>query len=136
MITKRLREYINGSWFKGLDNQVGDHVFIRGTPAPVGSGVDLFENGKLLPGRFWGTLIASDQQAAVCFLRVCTATAGVLIYRNPNKKSTLEEDILKVEEALGDEYKKQSEAMLAATLTYGSKDDKTEIVRPDEGRVV
>ncbi len=63
----------------------------------------------------------------VCLSVICTATAGVLIYRNPNKKSTLEEDILKVEEALGDEYKKQSEAMLAATLTYGSKDDKTEI---------
>lgn len=63
----------------------------------------------------------------VCMTVICTATAGVLIYRNPNKKSTLEEDILKVEEALGDEYKKQSETTLAATLTYGSKDDKTEI---------
>ena len=62
-----------------------------------------------------------------CLTVICTATAGVLIYRNPNKKSTLEEDILKVEEALGDEYKKQSETTLAATLTYGSKDNKTEI---------
>lgn len=34
---------------------------------------------------------------AVCMTVICTATAGVLIYRNPNKKSTLEEDILKVE---------------------------------------
>ena len=64
---------------------------------------------------------------AVCMTVICTATAGVLIYRNPNKKSTLEDDILKVEEALGDEYKKQSETTLAATLTYGSKDDKTKI---------
>ena len=56
-----------------------------------------------------------------CLSMICTATAGVLIYRNPNKKSTLEEDILKLEEALGDEYKKQSETTLAATLTYGSR---------------
>ena len=34
-----------------------------------------------------------------CLTVICTATAGVLIYRNPNKKSTLEEDILKVEDA-------------------------------------
>lgn len=60
----------NGSWFKGLDNQVGNHVFIRGTPASGGGGVDLFGNSKFLPGRFRGTLVASDQKSAVCFLRV------------------------------------------------------------------
>ena len=52
-----------------------------------------------------------------CLTVICTATAGVLIYRNP-KKSTLEEDILKVEDVLGDQYKKQSVTTLAATLTY------------------
>ena len=43
------------------------------------------------------------------------------------KKSTLEEDILKVEDALGDQYKKQSVTTLAATLTYGDEDADTKI---------
>lgn len=59
-----------GSRFKRLDNQVGNHIFIWGTPAPGGGGVDLFGNGKFLSGRFRGTQEASDQQAAVRFLRV------------------------------------------------------------------
>ena len=50
-----------------------------------------------------------------------------MIYRNPNKKSTLEEDIVKVEDALGDQYKKQSVTTLAATLTYGDEDADTKI---------
>ena len=62
-----------------------------------------------------------------CLTVICTATAGVLIYRNPNKKSTLEEDIVKVEDALGDQYKKQSVTTLAATLTYGDEDADTKI---------
>ena len=62
-----------------------------------------------------------------CLTVICTATAGVLIYRNPNKKSTLEEDILKVEDVLGDQYKKQSVTTLAATLTYGDEDADTKI---------
>ena len=62
-----------------------------------------------------------------CLTVICTATAGVLIYRNPNKKSTLEEDIVKVENALGDQYKKQSVTTLAATLTYGDEDADTKI---------
>lgn len=62
-----------------------------------------------------------------CLIVICAAIAGVSVYRNSNRKSTLEEDILKIEDALGNEYKKQSVTTLAATLTYGNKDDETEI---------
>lgn len=37
----------------------------------------------------------------------CVAVA-VLVYSNSNRESTLKEDILKIEDALGDEYNKQS----------------------------
>ena len=62
-----------------------------------------------------------------CLTVLCLAAAGILLYRNSDKKTTLEEDILKIEEALGDEYKKQSETTLAATHTYGNEDNDTKI---------
>ena len=62
-----------------------------------------------------------------CMIVICMAVAGILVYRNSDKKTTLEEDILKMEEALGDKYKKQSETTLAATLTYANEDNDTKI---------
>lgn len=57
-----------------------------------------------------------------CLIVIFVLIAGVVTYRNSNKKSTLEEDILKIEDALGDQYEKQSVTTLAATLTYGNED--------------
>ncbi len=62
-----------------------------------------------------------------CMIVICMAVAGILVYRNSDKKTALEEDILKMEEALGDKYKKQSETTLAATLTYANEDNDTKI---------
>ncbi len=62
-----------------------------------------------------------------CLIVIFASLAGVMIYRNSNRKSTLEEDILKIEDAIGDEYKKQSVTTLAATLTYGNEDNETKI---------
>lgn len=62
-----------------------------------------------------------------CMIVICMAVAGILVYRDSDKKTTLEEDILKIEEALGDKYKKQSETTLAATLTYANEDNDTKI---------
>ena len=63
----------------------------------------------------------------VCLIVICATITGVLGYRNSNRKSTLEEDILKTEDALGDKYKKQSITTLAATLTYGNEDTQNKI---------
>ncbi len=63
----------------------------------------------------------------ICLAVVCIVAAGVLVYRNSNRKHTLEEDILKIEDALGDAYKKQSETTIAATLTYGNEENDTHI---------
>ncbi len=41
-----------------------------------------------------------------CLIVIFVSLAGVMIYRNSNRKSTLEEDILKIEDAIGDKYKK------------------------------
>lgn len=62
-----------------------------------------------------------------CLIVICATITGVLGYRNSNRKSTLEEDIQKIEDALGDKYEKQSVTTLAATLTYGNEDDQSKI---------
>ena len=62
-----------------------------------------------------------------CLIVIFVSLAGVMIYRNSNRKSTLEEDILKIEEALGDQYEKQSETTLAATLTHGNEDNESNV---------
>lgn len=63
----------------------------------------------------------------ICFIMICVVIAGVLMYRNSKKRNTLEEDLLKIEEALGDDYQKQSVTTIAATLTYGNPDNAAEI---------
>ena len=51
----------DGSRLKGLDNQIRNHILIRGTFAPGCSGINLLGHRKFLPCRIRGTLIASDQ---------------------------------------------------------------------------
>ena len=60
----------NGSWFKGLYQQIRNHIFVRGTSAPGGGSVDLLADNKFLPRSIGKTLIACYQQTTVCLLRV------------------------------------------------------------------
>lgn len=53
-------------------------------------------------------------------LIICLLTAfGMFWFKNKEIESNPEKVILKIEEALGDEYEKQSVTELAATLVYG-----------------
>ena len=60
----------DGSRLKGLYQQIGNHIFVRGTSAPGGSGVNLLADHKFLPRSIGRTLVACYQQTTVCFLRV------------------------------------------------------------------
>lgn len=55
---------------------------------------------------------------------VCLAVViGVVVHRQKNVEPTPEEMIARVEAALGDDYKKQFQTELVATITYGNKDE-------------
>lgn len=56
-----------------------------------------------------------------CLIMIFVAIVGISVYKNSNTKSTSEENILKIEDELNDEQKKQSVTRLAATLTYGNE---------------
>ena len=62
-----------------------------------------------------------------CLIVIFASIAGILIYRNSYRKGRLGEDILKIEDAIGDNYKKQSVTTLAATFTYENEDNETKI---------
>ena len=52
----------DGSRLKGLHQQIGNHIFVRGTSAPGGGGVDLLADHKFLPRSIGRTLVA-------CYMR-------------------------------------------------------------------
>ena len=53
-----------------LDDEIGDHVLLRGALASGVGGIDLLADRKLLPCRIRLTLVSRYQQAALCFLRI------------------------------------------------------------------
>lgn len=56
--------------FERLDDEIRDHILLRGALASGVRGIDLLADRKLLPCRIWLTLVRGYQQATLCFLRI------------------------------------------------------------------
>ena len=76
--------------------------------------------------RFLGELVMRKRNVVVALfivLLAIVATVVIVRIRSDKDAPTSEEMILRLDEALGDEYKKQSMTEVAATLVYGNGEE-------------
>lgn len=74
----------------------------------------------------WERDVSMRVKRGICFFGmfvIFVAVIGVLVYRSRSIKNTSEEMISKIEDALGEEYRRQSMTEVAATFIYEKQDE-------------